>query len=155
MIIKQLNSKEYFYDYFEQSLSLIPYLMMRNKFGNDFEKDIGKYLTLSCEDVSILVGFVLTDNFKTLKATFSNSYTTHKLGEGRATVFFLKIYGKEVMLFRDSRGTSIELEKNITKKEFNEIMFELFKIIYENMLKIEKEKIDEILKIFEDHRENS
>jgi len=156
MSIEQLNSKEYFKSYYEETIDLTSYmnLVWGRKYGNEFEQTIEKYLNCSFKHkqaVGFLTGLVFHNNFKTLKELFSNSYTTNKLGEGRATVFFLKICGKVVMLFRDSRGTSIEIEQAVTKKEFHNIMFELFKIIYEKMCVVEKEHVDQYLEIIKTH----
>jgi len=152
--IELLDSKKYFELYYDSQFTLTPmnnymFNLDREKFLLD--KKIANYLQLTGSKALkkanwVYIMIMTGQPKKTLDRIFGNGKGTTRLGEGKATVYFMKVLGKTVMLFHDNRGTSTELEVDLTKEDYVNIAFEIFKYIYENVDEENKQFFHEIHK---------
>lgn len=147
MNIKILDSKKYFDLYYDGDLRLSPRMnyMFNLDRDRELDKKIAEYLNVTEQTANFADIYVLSGRKKSeLDRIFGNGKGTNKLGEGRATTYFIKVFDKVVMLFHDSRGLTIEMETKLTKEEYLNISFELFKYLYENMNDDEKQYINSL-----------
>ena len=133
-----LDNNKYFDLYYNQNLELCSHM---NFFKNDtYEKMIKDTMSFLNEEHNMNISkhnaymvystVVHQGNKKVLTNIFGKPKNTIRLGEGRASVWFIKINGKVVMLFADNRGMSVEIEPSITDDEYMNIMLDLFKCLY-------------------------
>ena len=143
--IETLDSKKYFELYYNDHLYLSPrmnYMFNLDRDG-ELDKKIAEYLGISEKSTNFADIYVFSGRTKSeLDKMFGNGKGTNRLGEGRATTYFIKVLGKIVLLFLDSRGVAVEMEARLTKEEYINISFELFKYLYENMDQNSKEFIN-------------
>lgn len=147
MNIEILDSKKYFDLYYDGDLRLSPRMnyMFNLDRDRELDKKIAGYLNITEQTANFADIYVLSGRKKSeLDKIFGNGKGTNKLGEGRATTYFIKVFDKVVMLFHDSRGLTIEMETKLTKEEYLNISFELFKHLYENMNEDEKQYINSL-----------
>ena len=149
-----LDNSKYFELYFNQELRLQSHMNFLFQKRNTYDKLIAEVRTILKEKYNMdikenFVHIVYTTvmhqgDKKVLMNLFGKPKNTIRLGEGRASVWFIKINGKMVMLFADTRGMSIELEPNVSSDEFLTIMIDLFKCLYEGYEKYNDRLIDVI-----------
>lgn len=146
-MIEILDSKKYFDLYYDGDLRLSPRMnyMFNLDRDRELDKKIAEYLNITEKTANFADIYVLSGRKKSeLDKIFGNGKGTNKLGEGRTTTYFIKAFDKVVMLFHDSRGLTIEMETRLTKEEYINISFELFKYLYENMNDDEKQYINSL-----------
>ena len=142
-----LDSNEYLRKYFNRKLELSSYMNYYFQFRRDGNIDILKNKIKNkygWDDKTTEFAFIMiltTPTMQTLDNIFGNGVRTMRLGEGRTKVYFIKINGVIVMLFRDRRGLSIELEEGLNDIDFENTMFYLFNYLYDNR----EERIKEFL----------
>ena len=149
-----LDHNKYFELYFKQELELHSHMnFFRNDSYEKMIKDIASFLekeqgmNVNKHDVYMVYSTVVHQGDKnTLTNLFGNPKNTIRLGEGRASVWFIKIDGKVVMLFADNRGMSVEIQLDITNDEYPSIMIDLFKCLYSGYNKYNERLIDYIKK---------
>lgn len=146
-----LDNSKYFELYYKQELKLQSHmniLFKKNTFDDimscivSFMKD--RYdMNVTEHNAHIIFTTVICQGDKNvLTNLFGKPKNTIRLGEGRASVWFIKINDKIVMLFADTRGMSVELEPNMTQDEFKDIMTDLFEFLYGGYEKYNKRLID-------------
>jgi hypothetical protein len=147
-----LDNDKYFEEYFKMKLRLHSHMnffrvdsyekmirdiviYMKEEHGMDVEK----------HDSYMIYSTVIHQGDKNvLTKLFGKPKNTIRLGEGRASVWFMKINGRIVMLFADNRGMSVEIEQETPSSEYREIMMSLFKYLYTGYEKYNERLIEYI-----------
>ena len=150
-----LDHNKYFELYYNQELELqshMNFLFKKNTFNKIMDNVLSfmreKYnININQFDSNMVFSIVMYGGNKdVLLNLLGRGKNTIRLGEGRASVYFLKINGKIVMLFLDSRGMSIEIEPTITQDEYKDIMTDLFEFLYEGCERYDEQLINYINK---------
>lgn len=145
-LIDTLEKEKLFSDYMSHKLKTQSYLNILFQLDNKNDKILRKFQNdidpRKHKKNSFFVNLILHNgvNIKSFKKHYGKPIKTLELGEygtelDALYMFIVRIHGKLVLLAVDDRGTSIEMESNVTNHEFVEI----YKVLIETMIKANKD----------------